>query len=219
MHHPSTPFPEKQPGGSLQQAAGPAQPRSITALVSPCFKPATRLLPRPEQAAAGDIVCMTAGHFADFEQLKGLQRVLEGFHVQTADGPAFRFYEQIPDDEGCIRMIASRLALEYLYLAPTLHGIVLDHGLAPSSELYRVQAVTFADARLLFWPGMLTDSTTHDPCGWEEAPDMQPLFVEVSYCVPVAEALALAARRVDLFRRLLPAGVDFDVEIAGYALV
>lgn len=219
MHHPSTPFPAKQLGGSLLQAAEPAQPRSITALVLPCFKPATRLLPRPEQAAARDIVGMVAGYFADFEQLKELQRMLQGFYMQTADGPAPRFYEEIPDDEGCTRMIASRLALEYLYLCPAIHGTILDYGLTPGSRLYRAHAVTFADARILFWSGMLTGCTTNDSLGWKEAPNKRSLLVEVPCSLHEAEALALAERRVALFRRLLPAGVDFDVEIAGYALV
>jgi len=219
MQYPSPSVPAEQSPAVPQapRPAGPARPvEAITALVVRDFRPATHLLPVPEKAAEGDVVGMKAVYRANLEQWADLQRTLRGFFVQTAGGPAFRVFNEIASAPAA--PIAADLALERLYLCADIHRIVRTHRLMPDPFRYKAYAVTFADARIVVWSGMLTCTALRDPLGWEAAPDMRPLLVEVPSGMGDAEALALAERRVALFRQLLPAGVDFDVRIAGYAV-
>jgi len=218
MQHPSRSVPAEQTRAvpQAQRPAGPARPEAITALVVRDFRPATHLLPVPEKAAEGDVVGMEAVYRADFEQSAELLRALTGFFVQTSGGPAFRVFNEIASAPA--GPIAAELALERFYLCPDIHETVLRRRLAPDPFFYKAHAVTFADARIVFWSGMLTCRTIRDSLCWEAAPDMRPLLVEVPSGMGDAETLALAERRVALFRQLLPAGVDFDVRIAGYAV-
>jgi len=193
------------------------RPRSaaITCPVCRGFTPVGEWLPTPETAAEGDVFGMVAGYTASLETGAGITRVLDGFYRQTVVGPAFRTRAALAGTPA--GAVADRLAMEQLYLAPDIHQLVCNAGMTPSTEAYEVKAVTFADARVLFWAGMVTDPRTHDPEAWEMHPCLKPLLVAVPDWLDAAAKRDLAARRVALVRRMLPEGVDFDVEITDYA--
>jgi hypothetical protein len=193
---------------------------SIDVLLCPVQGPRISNIPTPEAAEEGEVFALVAGYLADFEQRNDLLRMLEGFWGREGNGDRHRFYEDLP--EGA-RDRAARFAFETLYIGPDVHGDVIDYGMVPNTEFYQMQAVTFADARILFWSGLLRGGT--DGYALEELIDegrldeVQPLVVEICNPVDEAEMVDRARRRLGLLDALLPPDRKLAVTIGAFTRV
>lgn len=199
-------------------AQDPADPiASIDVLMCPVQVLGTSNFPTPEAAEEGEVFAVVGGYLADFDRRDDLLRFLEGFWVRESGGNRHRFYEDLPDRA---RDRAARFALETLYIPRDVHREVHEYDMVPNTEYYQMQVVTFADARIIFWSGLLRggagehelEELIDDGC----LPEVWPLVVEIYNPVDEAEMADRARRRLDLLDALLPPDHKLAVTVAAY---
>lgn len=182
----------------------PLQP-TFPALVRPVdTPPATGLVPL-EAARPGDLTALMSSHHANFECNEAPRPELEAFfRMGQAESEAV-LYEDL---EGPARAMAAQIALDHLFLAPCIHGDVLDLGLVGEPLFYDLYVFTYASVRILIDARALAETR------WlfedlEECGDARvfPCVIEVSGRMPQLVRTMMAERHLQHALSLLPEGL------------
>lgn len=124
----------------LQLPFPPTRP-AFPVAVRTAEAPFSRLLAHVDHALPGEMTALVAGYHANFECNEILHRHLEAFYLAGETGSEVKRYSDLKESS---LAHAARVALQHLYLAPCVHGDVLNWNVVSEPEHYDAYVFTFA---------------------------------------------------------------------------